>query len=107
MLQSKALQYKSSLKQTAFVLIDPIADQSIGCSLKIHRVEISVAGGKQEFVKVLLHRAASDNFDCVKTDILRLQIYLVMTNISKIAISRNYSHYGITREVRDLTQSLI
>ena len=29
--------------------------------------------------------------------------YLVMTNISKIAISRNYSHYGITREVRDLT----
>ena len=36
------LQYKSSLKQTAFIL----RFISIGCSLKIHRVEISVAGGK-------------------------------------------------------------
>jgi len=30
------VQYKSSLAKTAFVLIDP---RSIGCSLKIHRVE--------------------------------------------------------------------
>ena len=53
-LQSKASQYKSSLRQTAFVL----RYISIGCSLKIHRVEISVAGGKRK--PRFAHRAASN-----------------------------------------------
>jgi hypothetical protein len=35
-----------------------------GCSLKIHRVEIRVIGGKHCEV----HRAADDYFDCVKTN---------------------------------------
>lgn len=43
---------KQSLQETAFVL----SFVSIGCSLKIHRVEISVAGGKHE----TLHRAVSN-----------------------------------------------
>jgi hypothetical protein len=88
-LQSKALQYKSSLRQTAFVLIDPIADQSIGCSLKIHRVEISVAGGKHRD----MHRAASDNFDCVKTDIANAlssnDEYLQDSNIEELFTLRH------------------
>ena len=60
----------------------------LGCSLKIHRVEISVADGKQKFVKVLLHRAVSN-------------ILIASTNVQfdrKIAIG-----YGITRQVKDLT----
>jgi len=36
-----SLQYKSTLHQSAFVL----RLFSIGCSLKIHRVEISIADG--------------------------------------------------------------
>ena len=52
--QKPELQYKSSLKQTAFIL----RFISIGCSLKIHRVEISVAGGKRK--SRFTHRAASN-----------------------------------------------
>ena len=74
-LQSKASQYKSSLRQTAFVL----RYISIGCSLKIHRVEISVAGGKRN--RKIFAPCRQQHFDCVKTDILRMRNYLVMTNI--------------------------
>jgi len=52
--EENQIQYKSSLAKTAFVLID----RSIGCSLKIHRVEISVAGGKRK--PRFAHRAASN-----------------------------------------------
>ena len=99
-LQSLALHNTKAVSaETAFVLI---AKRSIGCSLKIHRVEISVAGGKQETAPC--HQQL---FDCVKTNkTLRKQVYSVMTNHFLIAISRNYSHYGITREVRDLTSFL-
>jgi hypothetical protein len=37
-----------------------------GCSLKIHRVEISVAGGNCTFVKVSCRPCHQRHFDCVK-----------------------------------------
>lgn len=91
-IEGSSIQKQSGL-QTAFVLIDPIPDQSIGCSLKIHRVEISVAGGKQEFVKVLLHRAASDILIASK-QILRIRIssndeYLQDSNIEELFTLRH------------------
>jgi hypothetical protein len=52
------------------------------CSLKIRRVEISVAGGKRPFVKGWAHRAASNNLDCVKTDF----------NANTLKIGKRVSH---------------
>jgi hypothetical protein len=37
---------------------------ALGCSLKIHRVEIRVVDGKHREV----HRAVGDYFDCVKAN---------------------------------------
>ena len=75
-------QHQSSLETDFFVVDSGLPDQ-YGCSLKIHRVEISVVSGKQKFVKVLLHRAANNKFDCVKTNRQKLCFIQVMTNRSQ------------------------
>jgi hypothetical protein len=85
---------KAALREAVLLLID--IDRSIGCSLKIHRVEISVAGGK----RFQSHRAVSNILIASKR--MKLCFIQVMTNLSLTAMSKNHSHYGITREVKDL-----
>jgi len=43
-----------------------------------------------------MHRATSNDFDCVKTDILRMRNYLVMTNILKAALKDAVEDIHIT-----------
>ena len=90
-----SLQYKSTLAQSAFVL----RWISIGCSLKIHRVEISIADGNTFEVTVpsaiIWLRQHEFNFLNSCND-----------EYSQSCVERHsqrYSHYGITREVWDLT----
>ena len=73
--------------------------RSIGCSLKIHRVEISIADGNTFEVTVpsaiIWLRQHEFNFLNSCND-----------EYSQSCIARysqRYSHYGITRKVRDLT----
>jgi hypothetical protein len=72
-----------------FVVDCGICCKSIGCSLTIHRVEISVVSGKS----FMAHRAANDNFfDCVnQTSRLRKRFRCDFED-------------GITREVKDLAR---
>lgn len=63
-------------KLGCFVVDCEIARKSIGCSLTIHRVEISVVSGKS----VMAHRAANDNFfDCVNQTSISSQIESMKT----------------------------
>jgi len=97
MLLGAALQCASSIKSTpkrldrsltsapgCFVVDCEIARKSIGCSLTIHRVEISVVSGKS----FMAHRAASD-------------ILIASTRLQFRNQNRKYED-GITREVKDL-----
>ena len=90
-----SLQYKSTLAQSAFVL----RWISIGCSLKIHRVEISIADGN-----TLWGDRAVSNYLIAST---RIQLLNSCNDeYSQSCVERHsqrYSHYGITREVWDLT----
>ena len=85
-----------------------------GCSLKIHRVEsalltIKAAPGKLHIRKGLVQTvplatiliASKRIFNGVERH-LEIQ---VMTNRSLTEMSKNHSHYGITRQVKDLTDS--
>ena len=62
-----------------------------GCSLKIHRVEISVAGGNCPHEKCEADRATSNILIASK------QKFNFEARVS------NRVEYGITRQVRDLT----
>ena len=90
-----ALNTKVALRKATLLLIG--IDRSIGCSLKIHRVESALL---MESIERCAVPSATRIFDCVKTNIQTL-VWKFKCNYDEGSKELEVD-YGITRKVKDL-----